>query len=96
MTRAWCSPLTQELRALLEAQRAATDEVQRTKKIVCAAVFHREGKPIVTFAKAWKKACLAAGCPSRILHDFRRTAVRNLVRAGVPERVAMRAHAVTH
>ena len=89
-------PLTQELRALLEAQRAATDEVQRTKKIVCAAVFHREGKPIVTFAKAWKKACLAAGCPSRILHDFRRTAVRNLVRAGVPERVAMRAHAVTH
>ena len=46
-------------------------------------------QPIRYYYGAWKAACRKAGVPGRIVHDFRRTAVRNLVRAGVPDGIAM-------
>lgn len=85
-------PMTQELRALLEARREYNDAVQRGKgEIIPWApwVFHRDGKPIKSFRRDWRTACKRAGMPGMIPHDFRRTAVRTLVRVGVPERVAM-------
>src|SRR5712691_5235132 len=82
-------PMTRELREVLEQQRAITENLQRQLKVVCPRVFHRSGRPIKSFRVAFRTACTEAGCPGRVLHDFRRTAVRNLVRAGIPERVAM-------
>ena len=78
-----------ELAELLHRQRDYTKEVEQSRHQIVPFVFHRNGRQVKNFYQAWHAACDEAGCPGRIPHDFRRTAVRNLVRAGVPERVAM-------
>ena len=71
--------MTPDLRALLGAQRKVTPGA-------CPYVFHWAGRPLRSFYKSWRSACLAAGLgtlvsqkPRRIAtprlpHDFRRTA----------------------
>jgi integrase len=75
-------PLRGELLDVLE--RAA-----ERRRLDCTFVFHVNGQPIGQFRKSWKTACKSAGLSGLIPHDLRRTAVRNMVRAGIPERVAM-------
>ncbi len=55
-----------------------------------ARVFQRDAHvPVRVWRTSLRDACRKAGVPHRLLHDCRRTAARNLIRAGVPERVAM-------
>ena len=55
----------------------------------CSLVFDRYGHPIRSIRYAWEMACAATGLTGKIPDDFRRTAVRNMVRLAIPERVAM-------
>jgi len=75
-------PLAGELLEVVERTRAK-------RRPDCPFVFHDDGHPVGNFRKAWRTACRAAGLNEILVHDLRRAAVRNMVRAGVPDRVAM-------
>lgn len=83
-------PLTPGLRSVLERQRERTEALQKATGQIIPWIFHRGGKPIKSFRRSWLTACKQAGLPGRIPHDFRRTAIRNLERAGVPRSAAMK------
>jgi integrase len=89
---------------LIDARHKHREEIQEKRGMVVSRVFNRNGEPIRYFRRAWISACIAAGLgvvvkdddgnvierrALRIPHDYRRSAARNLSRAGVPERVIM-------
>jgi integrase len=74
---------------LIPALREVLDRRRARRRADRPLVFHHDEVPMREWKRCWSRACRAAGIPGRYLHDCRRTAARNLVRAGVPERVAM-------
>jgi len=55
----------------------------------CRWLFHENGRQIQSFRKAWASACTRAKVPGQLFHDLRRSAIRNMERAGIPRKVAM-------
>lgn len=83
-------PLAGDLAALIERRwRARIVRRPDGTEHVAEFVFHRAGRPIGDFRRAWARACAQAGLAGRLFHDLRRSGIRAMVRAGVPERVAM-------
>ncbi len=79
-----------ELEILIDRRWKAREFTTRDKQTgISEYVFHRQGAPIVDFKKVWAKACEDTKVGKRLFHDLRRTAVRDMMRAGVPQSVAM-------
>ena len=85
-------PLTGELSEIIE-RRWQARAIQNADGSTGLAefVFHQGyGRPVGEFRKSWKSACKKAGMPGLLVHDLRRSGVRNMDRAGVGQAVGMK------
>lgn len=95
-------PLTGDLAEVIKRREHARLITRGDQVIVTDLIFHRNGQPIGDIRKAWAAACIKAGLfhverqpdatdikiADKLFHDFRRTAVRNLVPSGIDSTIA--------
>ena len=55
----------------------------------CPLLVQEKGQPVFEFKKAWATACELAGVQHALFHDLRRTALTNMIEAGLSEKEAM-------
>jgi integrase len=78
------------LGAVLERRRAARPIHTPSGLTLSDYIFHDgAGHRIGEFRRSWRTATKRAGLPNLVFHDLRRSALRNLIRAGVSQTVAM-------
>jgi integrase len=86
-------PLLPVLQDVLKRRWDAHIEYAQRTGVLVPWVFWRihRGHPcqVIDARKAWASACEAAGCRGRVIHDLRRTALRNMRLAGIERRDAM-------
>jgi len=82
-------PLEGELAEVVARRRTARQVEIDGTVMICSLIFHRAGREIGDFRKAWSRACKKAGI-LRLFHDLRRSACRNMLAAGVPQSIAMK------
>ena len=83
-------PLEGELEELITRRRGARQVEVAGVLMIASLIFHRAGRPISDFRKAWARACKKAGVVRRLFHDLRRSACRNMLAAGVAQSIAMK------
>lgn len=64
-------------------------EMAMEEKTKCPYLIHYRDERVLEFKHSWETACKAAGAEGALFHDLRRTAVTNMIEAGLSEREAM-------
>jgi integrase len=74
--------------ALTEECKKLLTELRKGKQPEDFLFTRENGERVLDFRGAWDSLTRKAGLPGQLFHDFRRSAVRNMIRLGIPQKTA--------